>query len=156
MKLKLVDEAQETSKTGYVRTIKKYRAETGHCTTCPFRAHCTKSEARTLELSWNAERLKAQAKQNLESEKGLELRKRRGNEVESIFGDAKLNKAQQRYLLRGLEKVNIEAGLYYLTHNLRRIHTLFLQKTRKQNQLPEEKSDTAKNFFTNLIPTTTF
>ena len=156
VRLKLVDKTQEASKTGYTRTVKKYRAETGHCMTCPFRAMCTKSETRTLELSWNAERLKAQAKQNLESEKGLELRKKRGNEVESIFGDAKLNKAQQRYLLRGLEKVNTEAGLYYLTHNLRRIHTLFLQKTRKQNQPAEEKTPTVTYFFTNPCATTTF
>lgn len=65
---------------------------------------------------------------NLESEKGKELRKRRGNEVESVFGEGKLNKAKQRYLLRGIDKVNLEAGIYYIAHNLRRIHKIFYQK----------------------------
>lgn len=156
IKLKLVNKVEETSTTGYTRTIHEYRAEPGHCTTCPFRPACTKSEARYLEVSWNAERLKAQARENLESEKGIELRKRRGNEVESIFGDSKLNKGKQRYLLRGLKKVNIEAGLYYLAHNLRKIHVFLFQKKTKIELIKEEKLSPLKYFLINHVPTTTF
>jgi len=78
-------------------------------------------------LSWKGELLKQQARENLNSDKGKELRKRRGNEIESVFGDGKLNKNKDRYLLRGLSKVNIEAGLYYISHNLRKIQ-IFLKK----------------------------
>ncbi len=156
IKLKFIQSYEEKKATGFTRNLKKYRAEEGHCTTCQFRAACTKSEARTLEVSWKGERLKQQAKMNLESEKGIELRKKRGNEVESIFGDAKLNKSKQRYLLRGLEKVNIEAGLYYLAHNLKKIHTRILQKTRKQNKHCGKKLTWTKYFSINLFPTTTF
>ena len=92
-----------------------------------------KSQARTLDVSWKGERLKHQARENLESEKGKELRKRRGNEVESVFGDEKLNKSKDRYLLRGLNKVNIEAGLYYISHNLRKIQRILIQKTQILN-----------------------
>ncbi|MBI2557684.1 transposase [Candidatus Woesearchaeota archaeon] len=96
-------------------------------------ALCTKSKARTLELSWKGELLKQQARENLESEKGKDLRKRRGNEIESVFGDGKLNKSKDRYLLRGLSKVNIEAGLYYISHNLRKIQTFINQKMQTPN-----------------------
>lgn len=129
MRLSLVDKFEEVTKTGYIKTIHQYRAHDGVCAGCPFRALCTKSRTRTLELSWKGERLKQQARENLESEKGKELRKRRGNEIESVFGDGKLNKSKGRYLLRGLEKVNIEAGLYYLSNNLRKIHKFLTQKT---------------------------
>jgi hypothetical protein len=75
-----------------------------------------------LNINWEYERLKNQAKSNLNSEKGIELRKKRGNEVESVFGDEKLNKLKRRYHLRGLKKVNVEAGLFYIAHNIRKIN----------------------------------
>jgi len=131
--LSLVDKFEEITKTGYIRAINKYQAPEGACISCPFRALCTKSKARALELSWKGERLKQQAKENLESEKGKELRKRRGNEIESVFGDGKLNKSKDRYLLRGLSKVNIEAGLYYVSHNLRKIQTFLSKKPQLLN-----------------------
>ena len=118
IELKFDKEVQDIAKTGYVRNVKVYRTEKGHCNKCPFH----KSKAKTLSLSWNGERLKQQARANLKSEKGKELRMRRGNEVESVFGDQKLNKDKRRYHLRGLIKVNLEAGLYYIAHNLRKIH----------------------------------
>ena len=134
-KLSLVDKFEEATRTGYIRSIKQYRAPEGVCLSCPFRALCTKSKARTLDVSWKGERLKLQARENLESEKGKELRKRRGNEVESVFGDEKLNKSKGRYLLRGLAKVNVEAGLYYVSHNFRKIQIqrILNQKTQILN-----------------------
>ena len=132
-RLSLVDEFDETTATGYVRHMKQYRAPEGVCTHCPFRALCTKSNARTLDVSWNGEKLKQQARENLESDKGKELRKRRGNEIESIFGDGKMNKNKGRYLLRGLKKVSIEAGLYYMSHNIRKIQKFFIQKSQMPN-----------------------
>lgn len=127
IKLSLAEEFDESTTTGYVRHIKQYRAPEGVCTDCPFRAQCTKSIARTLDVSWRGEIFKQQSRENLESEKGKELRKRRGNEIESVFGDGKMNKSKSRYSLRGLAKVNIEAGLYYVSHNLRKIQ-IFLSK----------------------------
>ena len=132
-RLSLVDKFEEITRTGYVRAINKYQAPEGVCINCPFRALCTKSKARTLELSWKGELLKQQARANLESEKGKELRKRRGNEIESVFGDGKLNKNKDRYLLRGLSKVNIEAGLYYISHNVRKIQIFLSQKAQTPN-----------------------
>lgn len=132
-RLSLVDKFEEKTRTGYIKTINKYQAPEGVCINCPFRALCTKSKARTLELSWKGELLKQQARENLDSEKGKELRKRRGNKIESVFGDGKLNKSKDRYLLRSLSKVNIEAGLYYISHNMRKIQIFLGKKTQMPN-----------------------
>ena len=119
IKLKFEKEKPDITKTGFVRNIRVYRSEKGHCDKCPFH----KSGTKTLSFSWEYERLKEQAKSNLDSAKGIELRKRRGNELESVFGDKTLNKLKKRYYLRGLKKVNIEAGLYYMAHNIRKIQS---------------------------------
>ncbi len=119
IKLKFEKEKPDITKTGFVRNVRVYRSEKGHCDKCPFH----KSGTKTLSFSLEYERLKEQAKFNLDSAKGVELRKRRGNELESIFGDEKLNKLKKRYHLRGLKKVNIESGLYYIAHNIRKIQS---------------------------------
>ena len=117
IKLKFEKEKPDITKTGFVRNVRVYRSENGHCDKCPFHKLGTK----TLSFSREYEKLKKQARSNLDSAKGIELRKRRGNELESVFGDEKLNKLKKRYHLRGLKKVNIEAGLYYIAHNIRKI-----------------------------------
>lgn len=119
IKIKFERENKDILANGYKRKIKVYRTEEGNCDKCPFH----RSKTKTLNVSWKFERLKNQAKSNLNSIKGIELRKRRGNEVESVFGDEKLNKLKRRYHLRGLKKVNIEAGLFYIAHNMRKINT---------------------------------
>ena len=133
VKLLFNRQQEDVTKTGYTRKIKIYTPLKGSCKGCPFGARCTKSRDRSLQVSWNAERLKQQAKENLDSEKGLELRKRRGNEVESVFGDEKLNKKKHRYHLRGTTKVNLEAGLYYISHNVRKIHKVLTTKEPTKN-----------------------
>lgn len=120
-KLVFEKEYEDITKTGFVKKIKRYVATAEQCDNCPFKQKCTEGKARSLSVSFEAERLKNIARQNLNSEKGKELRKRRGNEVESVFGDKKLNNKMPRFLLRGIKKVNIEAGLYYLAHNIRKI-----------------------------------
>ena len=82
---------------------------------------------------YSSRMLAKQLRENLESDKGKDLRKRRGNEIESVFGDGKMNKNKGRYLLRGLAKVNIEAGLYYISHNIRKIQRLLWQKEQMLN-----------------------
>lgn len=127
IKLKFEKEKPDVTKTGYVRNVRVYRSEKGHCDKCPFH----RAQVKTLSFSWKYERLRKQAKSNLDSAKGVELRKKRSNELESVFGDTKLNNKKRRYHLRGLKKVNLEAGLYYLSHNIRKIHTKL--STDKQN-----------------------
>ena len=129
--LNFVEEIKETTARGYAKLLRNYRAEEGRCNGCPFREKCTTSRARTLQVSWEMERFKKVARENLSSEKGIELRKRRGNEVESVFGDSKLNKNHRRYILRGLKKVSLEAGLHYIAHNIKKIKRFFDKKPNK-------------------------
>ncbi len=132
-KLVFEKEIEEKTKTGYIKRISIYKASKAQCSKCPFKIKCTEGKARSLSFSFEAERLKNIARQNLNSEKGKELRKRRGNEVESIFGDEKLNNKMPRFLLRGIKKVDVEAGLYFITHNIKKIHE-YLNKKAKENK----------------------
>ena len=124
----LSKEQDDIIKSGYVKKVKVYNISEDKCSVCPIKDKCTTGKSRSLTVSWEAERLKAIARENLNSEKGKELRSRRANEVESIFGDQKLNNKVRRYLLRGLEKVNIEAGLYYISHNIKKINQILKKK----------------------------
>ena len=123
IRIKFEYEREEETKSGYKRKIKIYKTEENECDKCNFH----KSKAKTMTISRKFEALRKQARLNLNSEKGIMLRKRRGNEVESVFGNEKLNKLKKRYHLRGLKKVNIEAGLYYIAHNISKMYYNNLQ-----------------------------
>ena len=109
-----------TSKTGYKQKVSKYRAQ--NCNSCPLRGACHKSRGnRTIEVNFNAKRLKAKAKGMLMDEAGIIKRKRRPIEPEAVFGNIKHNKGFKRFLLRGKDKVEIEAGLVAISHNLAKL-----------------------------------
>jgi len=134
VKLLMTDEFEDVTKTGYIKKMKKYKASQEQCKNCSFKEKCTESEARTIHIGFEAERLKDIARKNLDSEKGKQLRSRRGNEVESVFGDEKINNKMPRFILRGTKKVNIEAGLYFITHNIKKIQK-YLTKRSEDIQL---------------------
>jgi transposase len=121
---KLVFDHEEKVKTltGYEREIRVYQCE--NCQDCPFAADCKKTEhgQRSVQFSPKGEVFKAQAKEKLTSAKGIEVRKQRGIEVESVFGDLKYNMKHERFILRSLEKVYVEYGLLAIAHNLRKVY----------------------------------
>ena len=79
---------------------------------------------RTIQRSPRLEQLLVKSRANIESDGGLELRKRRGNEVESIFGDMKHNQRYTRVRLRGLAKAVADIGYVLMGQNLRKLHHL--------------------------------
>jgi transposase len=109
-------------KTGYISHIKVYEAQ--DCSACPMREACTKSKEnnRTLWVNEQLDIYKELARQNLHSQKGLALRRRRGCEIESCFGDIKHNMGFRRFHLRGLRKVKTEITIVSIAHNLRKLH----------------------------------
>ena len=109
-------------KTGFKSTIKIYQAD--DCSECKMRELCTKSKEnnRTVMINEQWGIYREIASRNLRSEKGLELRRRRGHEIESCFGDFKHNMGFRRFHLRGLKKVKTEATVVAMAHNLRKIH----------------------------------
>lgn len=67
--------------------------------------------------------------------KGIEHRKNRSIDVEATFGILKQNHGMRRLSLRGMEKVEIEVGLYALAHNIRK-----MIKANKETQKTENKA----------------
>jgi transposase len=121
-KLKFDHEEKKTTQTGYEKDIRVYLCES--CEDCPFAADCKKKEygQRSVQISFKGEAFKEQAKEKLTSEKGRQVRKQRGVEVESVFGDLKYNMKHERFMLRSLEKVYVEYGLLSIAHNLRKVY----------------------------------
>ena len=111
---------QTKSKTGFISFIRLYEFQA--CSACAFKPQCTKSKNnRQIYYNVKLEKFRAQARTNLDSQYGLALRKRRGPEVETFFGDLRHNCRFNRFLLRGLVKTEHELGLLAIAHNLRKI-----------------------------------
>lgn len=107
------------TKTGYLQTITKY--ETESCKYCRLRNQCHKAKGnRIIEINHNLKRLKSRADKRLKTKRGIAKRKQRCFDVESVFGNIKHNHSFRRFMLRGIEKVEIETGLLALAHNLRK------------------------------------
>jgi len=120
--LKLKMEKENILPSGYRQRMKEYQAEEGDCKGCALKRYCTSGKARSITVLPVYEELKEEARANLCSEKGKELRRQRGYQVESIFGERKMNGKLRRYFLRGLKKVYIESGLYYISVNIKKIY----------------------------------
>jgi transposase len=120
-KLYLAEEFDKKTKTGYTRHVHVYECES--CQGCPAFKQCRRDTAppdsnRRLWISWKLEAYKEKAKTLLASEQGKAKRAQRGVDVETPFGNIKHNRGYRRFLLRGKDKVYIEACLLSISHNL--------------------------------------
>lgn len=105
--------------TGFKQTVKRYQAR--NCANCPLNGACHKSKGnRIIEINENLIRLKQQAYELLNSEEGIERRKKRCCDVEPTFGNIKQNHGFRRFMLRGKEKVELEWGLIAIAQNIRK------------------------------------
>lgn len=114
---------QTHKRTGYQSKIKEY--ECSSCAGCPFYERCCKSEQganRIIKVNQKLDNYKQQARVNLNSQKGFQLRKRRSIEIETCFGDIKWNMGFRRFHLRGLKKVTAEFTLVAMAHNVKKLH----------------------------------
>ena len=104
---------------GYAQIIDKYKAKS--CDGCPLRNECHQRKGnRVIEVNHNLNRLKQQAEKRLKSKRGIQKRKQRCYDTEPVFANIKHNHQFKRFMLRGIEKVNIETGLLAIAHNLRK------------------------------------
>jgi transposase len=107
-------------KSGYTSNIKTYACQS--CAGCPLADRCKKGEGnRIISVNEKLDNYRDAARFNLHSEKGIELRKKRGYEIEPCFGDMKHNMKFRRFHLRGKAKVNVEVGILSICHNLRKV-----------------------------------
>ncbi len=108
---------ERINESGYTQEIHLYEAQ--NCQGCPLRGMCHNSEGnRIIRVNHKLKKYKAKAKKRLLSEKGRQHRSQRPADVEAVFGNIKQNKKFTRLNLRGNEKVEIEIGLVFLSHNL--------------------------------------
>ncbi len=113
----------KTTVTGFKQNVTRYQV--ANCEGCPLRGACHKSkENRIIEINHALNEHKRKATERLTSEKGIYHRKRRPVDVEPVFGNIKSNHGFRRFMLRGKEKVAIEAGLLALAQNLRKKSSL--------------------------------
>ena len=126
-KLLFKKEVIRTSGNGYQRQLRIYESE--GCAGCSFFTDCRGPNAkadsnRQVQKSEKWEAYKEAAKKRLASEKGLAKRSQRSLDVETPFANIKYNMGHRRFVLRGLNKVNVEFQLLALAHNIRKVYCL--------------------------------
>ena len=103
-----------------------YQAE--DCSECPVRDKCRKKSKnkdkkiynRTIHIYPQDEAIKRMRKK-LDSDDGKKIYQRRMSTVEPLHGDMQKNRGFTQFVLRGLEKVNVEYNLLAIAHNIRKI-----------------------------------
>lgn len=109
------------------------------CNDCNYSYICKKNlknkdlDYRLYELNTDYELLKEQARINLLSPKGIEIRINRSIQVEGTFGQLKQNMNYERIRRRGLEKASGEIMLMCIGRNIRKFFTLLDSKKIKNN-----------------------
>ncbi|WP_322969584.1 IS1182 family transposase [Faecalibacter sp. LW9] len=66
-------------------------------------------------------KIREKAYKLLNTVKDIKLRKQRCHDVEPVFAEIKHNKNFKRFMLRGVDKVEIEVGLLAIAHNLKKM-----------------------------------
>jgi transposase len=118
--MKKVDSYVITTDNGFEQEYVSYQAK--NCENCPLRGVCFKGDGnRIININHELQRLKAKARELLLSDEGIRRRKQRPVDVEPVFGNIKQNKDFRRFMLWGIEKVEIETGLIALAHNLAKL-----------------------------------
>ena len=109
------------------------------CNNCNYSYICKKNlknkdeNFRKVELNSDYELLKEQARNNLLSPKGIEIRINRSIQVEGTFGQIKNNMNYERIRRRGLKNVSCEVMLECLGVNIRRLLDSFEDSKFKDN-----------------------
>lgn len=118
--LKRANTHHRKTANGFLQEYVRY--ESVNCQGCRLRDQCCRGEQnRTLDINRRLDLLKAEARERLDSEKGIYYRRRRGVEVESVFANIKHNKGFRRFTLRGTGKTETETGLIALAHNIAKL-----------------------------------
>ena len=117
--MKLVGVSTE-KEAGIIKTFTHYQAS--GCKGCALRGSCHGQKGnRIIKVNHKGRILKQQAHDRLKTEKGIYYRKRRAADVEPVFGNIKYNKGFTRFMLKGIEKTEIEWGLLCIAHNISKI-----------------------------------
>ena len=129
-KLEYIKTREDKTETGFVQKSRVY--ECSECDNCSHKIECTKSEGnRQIRFNKKLWQLKQEAKRNLMSKKGIEMRTKRAEYSEGIFGQIKWNMSFKRFLLRGLENVDLEWGILCFALNIKRMNKKDIEKNKE-------------------------
>ena len=117
--MKNIGSFEKTNRNNFKQSITRY--QTKKCEGCPLQEQCNPGKNnRVIEVNHNLNRLKKQAEKRLTSKRGIQKRKQRCYDTEPVFANIKHNHNFKRFMLKGIKKVRIEAGLLAIAHNLRK------------------------------------
>ena len=89
-KLEYIKTREDKTETGFIQESRVYKCS--DCSNCAHKSECTKAQGnRQIRFNKKLWQLKNVAKRNLTSEKGLEMRGKRAEYSEGIFGQIKWN-----------------------------------------------------------------
>ena len=101
------------------------------CNSCPYMPFCKKymkrqdEDFKIFEVVKEQEEYKKNARENLLSPKGIEMRVNRSIQVEGVFGIVKQDYGRDRLNRRGLDKVTMEIALKFLGLNVAKLFRYF-------------------------------
>ncbi len=120
-RLAFLRESKARSDLGYLSTTRIYRCS--GCEGCPHATKClrTGSGVRSIYVNERLNGYREKAAALLTSEEGIDLRRRRATDVETVFGNIKRNWGFKRFTLRGIAKAAHEWRLLMMGHNMRKL-----------------------------------
>jgi transposase len=111
---------RQKKENGLLKTYAIYKAR--GCKNCPLREACHKQKGnRIIHVNHKGRKFRDQAYDRLKTDQGIIYRKKRAADVEPVFANIKHNKNFKRFLLKGIDKTEIEWGLLCIAHNLKKI-----------------------------------
>lgn len=113
-------ETHKKTDLGFLSTLREYECQ--NCSGCPMKSACTRAAGnRCISVNFSLNQFRDQARANLLSDQGRILSAQRNVDVEAVFGRLKNNWGFRRFLLRGIEKVNVEWGFLSIAHNIAKL-----------------------------------
>ena len=112
---------QAKTESGFPTLTSVYRAR--NCEGCPLRWGCYKGKepARTIKANHRLMRYKQQARDRLNSEKGLRHRSKRPIEPEAVFGQMKYDMQYKRFRHFGKDKVTMDFAFFATAFNIKKM-----------------------------------
>ena len=120
----------DRTESGYIIEQAVYRAQ--HCQGCPLKAKCHRRKRgnREIEVSHRLIAYKQRARENLNSDKGLEHRSKRPIEPEAVFGQMKNNMHYKRFRHFGKDKVTMDFAFFAIAFNIKKMAAKMVKSAR--------------------------
>jgi hypothetical protein len=117
------EETRVENRNKFKSFLRRYECE--GCSGCAHFDKCggkrEEGSNRNIRVNRKLEKYKEVFREKMRTAKGKEKMRRRGHDVETVFGDTGQNQQFRRIHLRGTKKVIIEMTIVVIAHNLRKL-----------------------------------